>query len=142
MYYKLDLGKADDSNLFQFYDILRNFEYAITVRQIDADGYTTAEAALNGVVYNNFSFDVNTRNMANVSDGDNMLWVNQTTFVVTSPDETTITAVCGRSPDRLPPHGTLCGGAADLPHAVCGAGHRRPAADHPPELAVPAAGPV
>ena len=91
MYYKLDLGKADASNLFQFYDILRNFEYAITVRQIDADGYTTAEDALNGVVYNNFSFDVNTRNMANVSDGDNMLWVNQTTFVVTSPDETTIT---------------------------------------------------
>ena len=91
MYYKLDLGKPDDSNLFQFYNILRNFEYVITVRQIDADGYATAEAALNGVVYNNFSFDVNTRNMANVSDGDNMLWVNQTTFVVTSPDDTTVT---------------------------------------------------
>lgn len=92
LYYKLDLGKKNDINsLFQFYNILRNFEYSITVKEIEADGYLTPEAALNGVVYNNFSFDVNTRNMANVSDGTNMLWVNQTTFVVTSPAETTVT---------------------------------------------------
>lgn len=90
MYYKLDLGKTDDDNLFQFYNILRNFEYQVTITEIGADGYSTAQAALNGVVYNNFSFDVNTRRMLNVSDGDNMLWVNQTTFVVTNTDETTI----------------------------------------------------
>ena len=91
MYYKLDLGKPDDKNLFQFYNILRNFEYAVNITRIQSDGYETAEEALNGVVYNNFSFDVNTKQMHNVSNGQDMMWVNQTTFVVTNDDDRTIT---------------------------------------------------
>lgn len=89
-YYKLDIGYTDGDNLFQYYDILRNFWYDINVTQIDADGYETAQAARDGVVFNNFSFDINTRQMANVSNGPDMLWVNQTTFVVTSANDTEI----------------------------------------------------
>lgn len=90
MYYKLDLGKKNDEKLFDFYNILRNFSYDITVTSVLADGYSSAEAALSGVVFNNFSFDVNTRQMVNVSDGTNMLQVNSTTFVVTNNDERVI----------------------------------------------------
>lgn len=89
-YFKLDLGYTDEDNLFQYYDILRNFWYDINVTQIDPNGYATAKEAKEGVVFNNFSFDVNTRQMANVSNGPDMMWVNQTTFVVTSAAETEV----------------------------------------------------
>lgn len=89
-YYKIDLGRKNENNLFEYYDILRNFEYSINVTQVGAQGYATPQDAMNGVVYNNFSFDVNTRNMLNVSDGNDMLRVNQTTFVVTQDDQTDI----------------------------------------------------
>lgn len=91
MYYKLDLGRSVNNDPFKFYDILRNFEFAIDVTKIEANGYETAQEAYEGVVFNNFSFDVNTNKMLNVSNGEDMLWVNQTTFVVTNPDQTEIT---------------------------------------------------
>lgn len=90
-YYKIDLGYKDENNLFRYYNILRNFEYAITVNAVGADGYDTPQAAMDGVVFNNFSFDINTRQMLNVSNGRDMLWVNQTTFVVTNADQREIT---------------------------------------------------
>lgn len=90
-YYKLDLGRKNaETGLFEYYNILRNFEYNVRVTSVGAKGYDTAQEAMNGVVYNNFSFDVNTRNMLNVSDSKNMLWVNKTTFVVTQEDQTEI----------------------------------------------------
>lgn len=103
-YYKLDIGyinKSDESsddeqsedngdNLFYYYDILRNFAYGISIANVKAEGYDSAQEAYEGVVFNNFSFDVNTKQMLNVSNGEDMLWVNQTTFVVTNASETTI----------------------------------------------------
>lgn len=92
-YYKLDLGNkiedknSEDRGSFVFYNILRNFSYNVTVKTMDAAGYATPEEALAGVVFNNFSFDVNTMQMQNISDGANMLWVNNTTFVVTNESE-------------------------------------------------------
>ncbi len=90
MYYKLDMGAKNNDKLFDFYNVLRNFSYDITVTKVEADGYATAQEALDGVVYNNLSFDVNTRQMQTISDGANMLGVNSTTFVVTKDDETVI----------------------------------------------------
>lgn len=92
MFYKIDIGYKDETtNLFHFYDILRNFEYAINVTSVGADGYATAQDALNGVVFNNFSFDVQTKQLLSISDGKALLQTNNTTFVVTSPDSTNIT---------------------------------------------------
>lgn len=89
-YYKIDIGYKDESNnLFHFYNILRNFEYAITVTAVEADGYASAQEALDGVVFNNFSFDVKTKQLLSVSDSNAMLQVNNTTFVVTSPATST-----------------------------------------------------
>lgn len=92
MYYKIDLGKPTETTPFEYYDILRNFEYQITIQNVSADGYSTIADAINGVTFNNLSFDVSTRQMNNVTNGRSMLWINQPTFVVTSDDdgETTI----------------------------------------------------
>lgn len=89
-FYKLDLGYLGTGKLFSYYDILRNFEYGISIDKVVAEGYDSAQEAYEGVVFNNFSFDVNTKQMLNVSNGEDMLWVNQTTFVVTNASETTI----------------------------------------------------
>lgn len=91
MFYKLDLGKPNNDNLFEYYDILRNFDYAITVNSVRTEGYSTAQAAMDGVVYNNFSFDVNTQSMLQVSNGTQSFRVNKTTIVVTRPEDTTQT---------------------------------------------------
>lgn len=94
-YYKLDIGhknsdeNSDEFNMFEYYDVLRNFDYKISLNKVDAEGYASAEEAFNGVVYNNFSFDLTTKSMLNVSNGEAMLWVDKTTIVVTSADETT-----------------------------------------------------
>lgn len=104
-YYKLDLGHAldksagDIENMFEYYDILRNFEYQVSINQVDAEGYESWEAAYYGVVYNNFSFDINTKSMLNVSNGESMLWVDKTTIVVTNPSETTQTLRFRFAPD-------------------------------------------
>lgn len=89
-YYKIDIGKNDADKIFNYYNVLRNFEYAINITSVNAKGYATVQEALSGVVYNNFSFNVDTRQMLNVSDGDNMMWVNNVTFVVNDPDNTTV----------------------------------------------------
>ncbi len=90
MYYKLDIGKNDDQNIFKYHNILRNFEYIITLNSVKSDGFKSIDEAMRGVVYNNFSFDVNTRQMRAISDGEKMIWVNKTTFVVNDVDSTTI----------------------------------------------------
>lgn len=82
-YYKIDLGHSNNG-IFTFYNLLRNFNYVITIKSVNADGSPTLEDAIkNGVVYNNLSFDVRTEKMFNISNGKDMLWVNFTTGVVT-----------------------------------------------------------
>lgn len=90
-YYKLDIGKTDSNMIFEYYNILRNFDYQIRLTSVDGNGYATPEEALSGVVQNNFSFDINTAQMLNISNGKEMLWVNQTTFVVNDPNNTEFT---------------------------------------------------
>lgn len=90
MYYKIDLGKPTATTPFEYYDILRNFEYVINIQNVSADGYSTIADAINGVTFNNLSFDVSTRQMNNVTNGRSMLWINQPTFVVTNDDDTII----------------------------------------------------
>lgn len=87
-YYKVDIGRqSSDTGVFSFYSLLRNFDYVVSINSVSASGYPTADEALHGVVYNNFSFDVETRSMLNISDGTDMMWVNFTTAVVTQDTE-------------------------------------------------------
>ena len=89
-YYKLDLGRNDSDGIFRYYDILRNYRYNVVLNSVGAKGYSSVEEAVNGVVYNNFSFDVELSGMLNISDGSEVVYVNFTTSVLTSPEEQTI----------------------------------------------------
>ena len=87
MYYKLDIGQNAATGVFNFYPILRNFDFHITLNSVNADGYKTIEEAAQGLVFNNLSFDIELSNLLNMSDGKEIVFVNFTTAVLTSPDE-------------------------------------------------------
>lgn len=89
-YYKVDLGKSEANGIFSYYNLLRNINYHITIREVGTSGYPTASEAATGVVYNNFSFDVDTQRLTNISDGSDILFVNFTSAVITRPDQTNI----------------------------------------------------
>ena len=82
-YYKLDLGSNDNNGIFRYYGILRNFNYNITIKGVETAGYPNPAAAAEGTVYNNISFDVDTDELKNMSDGKDLIRVNSTTVVVT-----------------------------------------------------------
>ena len=80
-YYKIDLGSQTDGQ-FNFFNLIRNFNYVVRITKVGASGYSTPADALSGVVYNNLSFDIDTQKMLNISNGSDMLWVNFTTAVI------------------------------------------------------------
>lgn len=91
-YYRIDLGhnvpvqQGSTINMFERFNILRNFRYNVRITGVASDGYPTAKGAAGGVVYNNLYFSVDTEQMLNISDGTKMLWVTFTTNVVTVDD--------------------------------------------------------
>lgn len=86
-YYKLDLGTLDGNSQFQNYDILRNYEYVVTINRVTGAGATTVEGAIDGFPYNNLSGSVEARNMLNISDGQNMILVNFTSHAIVTDSE-------------------------------------------------------
>lgn len=91
-FYKIDLGgirgsEDDPVGLFEYYNLLRNFDYRIVLNSVEADGYGTLEEAADGVVFNNFSASVEARNMNSISDGGDMIFVNRTSFVFLLPGQ-------------------------------------------------------
>lgn len=97
-FYKVDLGRIDETisgegdtpgssggpiGLFSYYNLLRNFDYRIVLREVSDAGYGSFEEASRGVVYNNFSAAVEARNMKSISDGQDMIFVNHTSYVFT-----------------------------------------------------------
>lgn len=89
-YYKIDLVYPDqETQIPQYYDILRNFDYHVTIKSVAAPGATSASAAITGPTYNNISADVDVRNMLQISNGTNIVEVNKTSIIFT--DETPVT---------------------------------------------------
>lgn len=90
MYYKIDLGSNDATGMFNFYPLLRNFDFNIILNSVNADGYRSVREAAEGLVFNNLSFDLELSNLLNMSDGKEIVFVNFTTAVLTSPTEQTV----------------------------------------------------
>lgn len=85
-YFKIDLGDIrggddDPVGIFDYFNLLRNFDYAVMLHSVETEGYGSPEDAANGAVFNNFSASVEARNMNSISDGEDMIFVNQTSFV-------------------------------------------------------------
>lgn len=87
-YYKVDLGYTDPATgLFRYYNLLRNIHYQIRITGVESKGYNSASEAAAGPAFNNFSADVSTRNMLSLSDGNEMMYVNFTSYVMVDQDD-------------------------------------------------------
>jgi len=89
-YYKIDImkvggtGEKDD-----YYKILRNFSYDITINSVEGDGYETPEDAAQATASNNLSASLELKDLTNIAYGDERLFVNKTEIVWTSADPIT-----------------------------------------------------
>lgn len=89
-FYKVDIGNPDPENhdLFQPYNIIRNIHYKVKINQVNAKGALSVSAAIDHPPYNNLSTATETESMRNISDGTNMLIVNNTNYVIVQDNQT------------------------------------------------------
>lgn len=84
-FYKVDLiyndGKDASSNIF--YNILRNFEYKVTINEVTGYGHTSFDDAVASAASNNLSSSTTTASLTRISDGEQMLEVTNTYFMFT-----------------------------------------------------------
>lgn len=84
-YYKLDLVHNNaETGLPKYYHIIRNFNYRVNIRSVAAPGADSYTGAIAGPTYNNISADVDARDMAQISDGANVIEVGSTSIVFTT----------------------------------------------------------
>lgn len=98
-YYKVDLiydpidkatGKIDETAGHMFYNILRNFEYKVTIKEVTGYGHTTFDEAVAGAASNNLSSSTATASLTRISDGEQMLEVTNTYFMFTESGTQTV----------------------------------------------------
>lgn len=80
-YYKVDIVKPSGDA----YNLLRNIEYKIVVKNVTGWGFDKAEDAIaSPAVSNNLDFNVETRDLLNVSDGTSRLFIEYSRKVITA----------------------------------------------------------
>lgn len=80
-YYKVDIVKPSGDA----YNLLRNIEYKIVVENVTGWGFDSAADALaSPAVSNNLDFNVETRDLLNVSDGTSRLFIEYSRKVITA----------------------------------------------------------
>ena len=84
-FYKVDLiyNKGDDGASNIFYNILRNFEYKVTINEVTGYGHTSFDEAVASAASNNLSSSTVTANLTRISDGEQMIEVTNTYFMFT-----------------------------------------------------------
>lgn len=87
-YYKIDIGNLNTRNVFEYYNIIRNIDYNVRILSVNAAGSASVEEALSRAPYNNLMAATETSSMLNVSDGDNMLIVNDTNHIIVEDNAT------------------------------------------------------
>ena len=84
-YYKLDLVNANGDR----YNILRNFNYNVTITSVVGDGLSYDDALANAPG-NNISGSVEAQNFLNISDGTGQLFVSYVKKTIVSDDAVTL----------------------------------------------------
>lgn len=87
-FYKVDIGNLNSDGTFQYYNIIRNISYNVQIRSVTAPGTATVAEAIARAPFNNLLAATETSTMLNVSDGDNMLIVNDMNHIVVNNGET------------------------------------------------------
>ena len=86
-YYKVDLiydDATDETAGHMFYNILRNFEYKVTINEVTGNGHSTFAEAVASAASNNLSASTTTANLTRISDGEQMIEVSNTYFMFTA----------------------------------------------------------
>lgn len=85
-YYKLDLIYTVDETTQQkqYYNILRNFHYAVKINSVVGAGYTSAYDAATHAASNNLSGSIDLRDLTNISDSQDRLFVEYTDMTIVS----------------------------------------------------------
>ena len=88
-YYKLDIGSSQkEYGVFEFSNLLRNFDFHIRITAVSADGYATTEDAAKGLIYNNnISAALETQHLLSISNGYHMMYVNFTSYVIVRQED-------------------------------------------------------
>ncbi len=84
-FYKVDLiydGEEEDTG-HMFYNILRNFEYRVTINEVTGNGHATFEEAVASAASNNLSASTTTASLMRVSDGVQKIEVTNSYFMFT-----------------------------------------------------------
>lgn len=84
-YYKIDImKKGGTGEVDDYYKILRNFSYDITINSVEGDGYDKPETAAANVAANNLTASLELKDLTNISYGNERLFVSKTEIVWTS----------------------------------------------------------
>ena len=85
-YYKLDLIYTVDETTQQkqYYNILRNFHYAVNINSVVGAGYASAYDAATHAASNNLSGSIDLRDLTNISDSQDRLFVEYTDMTIVS----------------------------------------------------------
>lgn len=90
-YYKLDFVYNDTfTNSKFYYNLLRNFIYAMNLNNVSGAGYSTVEEAISQPASNNIGGDAVAKDYTNISDGTGHLFVSTTYMMLTSNKEVDI----------------------------------------------------
>lgn len=81
-YYKIDLGHNVAGD-FQYFDLLRNFNYAVNIIEVGGEGSKTVEDAMKSVASNNLSASVVTRDLFSISYYNEIIEVTDTRVIFT-----------------------------------------------------------
>lgn len=84
-FYKVDLiydGEEEDTG-HMFYNILRNFEYKVTINEVTGNGHATFDEAVTSAASNNLSASTTTASLMRISDGEQMIEVTNSYFMFT-----------------------------------------------------------
>ncbi|MEE0235057.1 MAG: hypothetical protein UD961_02715 [Bacteroidales bacterium] len=82
-YYKVDLLRYDNNKSY-YYNILRNFKYTFTIKEVAGPGYPTLAEAMSNPAGNNLAGATDTQGFTNVSDGLGRIFVSYTDTTLTS----------------------------------------------------------
>ncbi len=86
-YYKVDMLRHNqEENRDYYYNILRNFQYTFTVKNVSGPGYPTLAEAMSNPAANNLAGATDTQGFTNVSDGIGRIFVSYTDTTLTSND--------------------------------------------------------
>lgn len=90
-YYKVDLVYKDNNNVTQYYNILRNFHYAVTINNVTGDGKESATEAYDmSGAHNNLTASIELQSLTNISDGVSRLYVSYTEETIVSSEPITL----------------------------------------------------